>query len=176
MENQKGVYKDADEIVYQVNEKDEEIGPVKRQEVRDKTLIHRCTFIFVKNSEDKFWVHKRTMQKAWCPGYYDLAFGGVVDYGEDYYTSAKRELKEEAGLETDITEQMKIYYEDSKSKSFGMVYTTNSDGPLKLQESEVESVHLMSKQEILQKAENQEKIAPDSLKAFKELIKQNKIN
>ena len=39
------------------------------------------------------------MSKNWCPGYWDVAFGGCVDYGESYDECASRELKEESGLD-----------------------------------------------------------------------------
>lgn len=71
---------DANELCQIVDENDKEIGKAIRQDVRDKNLIHRCSYVFLRNSRDKFWVHKRTMQKSWCPGYWDTCFGGVVQY------------------------------------------------------------------------------------------------
>jgi hypothetical protein len=41
----------------------------------------------------KFIVQKRSMQKDYCPGYIDLAAGGVVSYSDiEIDKSAAREL------------------------------------------------------------------------------------
>ena len=47
------------------------------------------------------------------------------------------------------------------------------DGPLKLQKEEVESVHLMSLREIMERFKSGEKFTPDSIKACEEYIKIN---
>jgi 8-oxo-dGTP pyrophosphatase MutT (NUDIX family) len=45
-------------------------------------------------------VQKRSMQKDYCPGYIDLAAGGVVGMEDtDVDESAKREVQEELGVE-----------------------------------------------------------------------------
>jgi hypothetical protein len=41
---------------------------------------------------------------------------------------------------------------------------------MKLQEDEVEAIHLWTKEEILKKIEEGEKITPDGILAFKEFI------
>ncbi len=48
-----------------------------------------------------------------------------------------------------------------------MVY----DGPLKLQKEEVDSVHFMSMEEILQRYSNGEPFTPDSIHACQEYVK-----
>ena len=49
-------------------------------------LIHRSTHIFVINSlynifnyRNQYVVQKRSMSKEYCPGFFDLASGGVVN-------------------------------------------------------------------------------------------------
>jgi hypothetical protein len=49
------------------------------------------------------------------------------------------------------------------------------DGPLKLQKEEVESIHLMSMKEILDRFESGENFTPDSIYACKEYVKLNGI-
>lgn len=39
------------------------------------------------------------MQKDYCPGYLDLAAGGIVGINEDEDTNAARELNEELGIQ-----------------------------------------------------------------------------
>ena len=38
----------------------------------------------------QFYIQKRTAIKDYCPGYYDLASGGVMADGETEYENAKR--------------------------------------------------------------------------------------
>ena len=69
-------------------------------EMRQNNLWHRCTTIFTINGDKKFVVQKRSMQKDYCPGYIDLAAGGIVGMAEeDIDKSAARELQEELGVE-----------------------------------------------------------------------------
>lgn len=63
------------------------------------------------------------MQKDYCPGYIDLASGGVVGMNEDEDTNAKRELTEELGIEEPNPEFLfKFKYEDDFSKVWSYVY------------------------------------------------------
>ena len=66
---------------------------------REENLWHRSTSIFVINQTKKFIVQKRSLQKDYCPGFIDLAAGGVIgadDMDEDL--SAAREVEEELGI------------------------------------------------------------------------------
>ena len=65
-----------------------------------------------------------------------------------------------------------FYYEDARIKCFGDAWDVVYDGPLKLQVEEVDSVHLMSMQEILSRSESGELFTPDSIFACKEYVKQ----
>ncbi len=49
---------DSVEIVQVVDIDDNEVGSAPRSEVRKKNLIHRCSYIFLFNSEFKLYVHK----------------------------------------------------------------------------------------------------------------------
>ncbi len=43
------------------------------------------------------------MQKSYCPGFYDLATGGVVNADdEDDEVNARREVQEELGIQMNI--------------------------------------------------------------------------
>ena len=65
-----------------------------------------------------------------------------------------------------------FYYEDSRTKVWGITFFSRWDGPLKLQPEEVESVEMMSLNEIFDRYQRGEKIPPDSMVAmtqFREL-------
>ena len=73
---------ETEEMVTIVDHDNNVVGEMTRHEMRINRHIHRSTYIFLQNSEDKFYVHKRTMLKKWYPGSWDLVFGGVVGAGE----------------------------------------------------------------------------------------------
>jgi isopentenyldiphosphate isomerase len=72
-----------DELVMIVDNDDNFIKTTSRKEMRSNNLTHRATAIFVLNEAKEFLIQKRSEQKEFCPGYYDLNFGGVVGAGEN---------------------------------------------------------------------------------------------
>ena len=157
----------ADEIVAIVNERNVEIGSAPRREMRAKGLLHRSTYILVFNSHGELYVQKRTMTKDVFPGYYDPATGGVVLAGESYDQSAIRELEEEMGIrQVPLTWLFDFYFADQRTRVWGGAYSCVYDGPLVLQEEEVESVSLMTVEEIFQRTET-ELFTPDGLYVVK---------
>ena len=72
----------GDEIVLITDENNVPIGKAARRDVRKQNLWHRASYIFVyekhEGADTRILVQKRSMKKDYCPGYYDLANGGVV--------------------------------------------------------------------------------------------------
>ena len=105
----------GDELVEWVDEHGSLIEVVTRRRMRSEHLLHRCTYVVVAvGPADRFAeaaagqaidpsteivIHRRADWKDTCPGYWDLAFGGVCGVGEEWRRSARRELAEEAGIE-----------------------------------------------------------------------------
>mmetsp|Transcript_19249 Transcript_19249/g.33331 ORF Transcript_19249/g.33331 Transcript_19249/m.33331 type:complete len:413 (+) Transcript_19249:165-1403(+) len=160
----------AFEMVDVVNEDDQVVSSSKRAVVRTFNLISRCTYIIlVNNSSGKIYVQRRSDQKDSGPGLLDPAPGGVIGAGESYLINAQREMAEEMGLENLSFEHVTTFwYEDPKERSWGTIFCARLDTPvseLKLQESEVSEVKLMSPEEILE--EDTLKFLPCGLQAFK---------
>ena len=164
---------EATEVVAIVDKDDNLIGKENRKFMRENKLIHRSSYIFILNSENKFHVHKRTMLKKWCPGYWDIVSGGIVQYGETYEENAERELEEEFGLKVPLKPLFKFYFENIDAKIWGKAFLGRNDGPLKLQAEEVELVELMSKEEIIERFKKGENFAPDGYEAFEIFLKEN---
>lgn len=76
-----------------VNEKDEIIGTMPKKEAHKNGTPHRVAVIYVENEKGEILVQHRT------DGYLDHSSAGHVDPGESYVEAAKRELKEELGIE-----------------------------------------------------------------------------
>ncbi|KAK2194386.1 bifunctional NUDIX hydrolase domain/NUDIX hydrolase-like domain superfamily [Babesia duncani] len=91
---------DSTEVVIMVDKDDNEIGTCTRKEMRQFNKWHRttCTVILAHPQDPHVFYHVRDSVKEYCPGYYDLGFGGVVTVGESYLDNAMRETAEECGL------------------------------------------------------------------------------
>src|SRR3989344_214285 len=76
-----------------VNEKDEVVGTMSRAEAHKNGTPHRIAVVYVENSKGEILVQVR------MTGRLDHSSAGHVDPGEEYIDTAKRELKEELGME-----------------------------------------------------------------------------
>ena len=76
-----------------VNEKDEVIGVIPRAEAHKNGIPHRIAVVYVKNLKGEILVQVR------MTGRLDHSSAGHVDPGEEYIDTAKRELREELGME-----------------------------------------------------------------------------
>lgn len=90
------------------------------------------------------------MKKDYCPGYYDLANGGVVGGDETDEENARRELEEEIGITgVELKVLQRVKYEDSNNRVWGSLFGVLYDGnEFKLQEDEVDELLLWSVEEI----------------------------
>ena len=81
--------------------------------VEDREIIHQegllhCTahvwLLRKKNNQIEILLQKRSDAKDSFPGCYDISSAGHIPAGDSYFKSAKRELKEELGVEIDENE------------------------------------------------------------------------
>ncbi len=89
---------ESSEIFDVVDQNDRVIGQATRREVHKNSWLHRSIHIFVFNNQKDIFLQKRVLTKDENPGYWDSSVSGHVNSGEDYLTSAHRELKEELGI------------------------------------------------------------------------------
>lgn len=129
----------ADEQVIIVDRKNKPIDIAPRYKMRSEGLIHRATYILVLNQRGQVFMQQRTQTKDFLPSYYDAAAGGVVLAGEDYETSAYRELYEELGIRAQINKLFDFYFEVGNQKMWGRAYSCFHEGPFNLQAEEIES-------------------------------------
>lgn len=164
----------ANELVEIVDEHNNVLEPQLRHVMRAKRLIHRATYALVRTSSNYFYVQKRSSLKDYCPNFFDPTPGGVVAAGESYEFTNMREIEEEMGIKKDESQchhLFTFYYEDKRIKCFGDAWEVLYDGPLRLQRAEVESVHMMSMKEIIDRFDAGENFTPDSMYACKEYIR-----
>jgi isopentenyl-diphosphate delta-isomerase type 1 len=139
-----------DELFDVVDEHDRVTGRAPRREVHATGLRHRAVHVLVFNSAGRVYLQKRSMTKDTFPGAWDSSCSGHVDSGEDYDTTAVRELREEIGLHVDAPPQrlFKLGACDDTGQEFVWVYRLEHDGPLLPNPAEVERGGWFSPEEI----------------------------
>lgn len=159
-----------EETIVIVNEKDEEIGPNTRKEMRRLNLPHRSTSVFIYNSKlNKYLIQKRSNNKEYCPGYYDLVSGGVVGYKECTDKGAIREIKEEVGVDGSMDNLKfvgKIFFKNEYTTCWQYVYYIEHNGECSTS-NEVDAIEFWSEDEIKEYINNKKfNITPDSIQCF----------
>ncbi len=90
---------------------DESCNPVTilpREEIHLKKLPHRSVHIFLFNEEGELYIHQRTFDREENPGLWNSSASGHIGLGESPLVAAKRELKEELGLNVKLTEVLHV--------------------------------------------------------------------
>lgn len=81
--------------------------------------------VIIRDKDDRFFVHQRANHKKTFPNLYGLGIGGHIKQGERHKEAAKRELKEEAGLETTMKFLFPIRYQPPSGSPYNIyVYET----------------------------------------------------
>ena len=158
-----------DEMLSIVDEKDNLIKKEDRKTVHSSTLWHRGIHVFVFNSKGELLVPLRSSIKDKYPNTYDCSVSGNVPFGEEYETTAIRELEEELGIK-DVKIKPLLHFrfiyspmDYHVSKLFKCVY----DGKIKLNEevSEIKFFKMESLKKILK--EKPKMFAPYFLELLK---------
>ena len=157
------------EHFYVVDEHDNVIGKASRKECHQKRLIHRSVYIIVLNSKGEIFLQKRSMNKDLYPGYYACSATGHVEYGESYEEAAKRELKEELGIEAPLKKICKFKCFSETEREISALYLCYHNGPFKLNNEEISSGKFVKIGEVkrMLKGEGKKRFAYGSILALK---------
>src|SRR4051812_31209410 len=155
-------YQPGRELVDVIDDEGRTIGVVTRREMRQRGLLHRCTYVLVFNRAGDLFVHLRTPIKDVYPSHWDVAVGGVVTAGETYDQGVVRELQEELGIEAEAEELFPFRYADENSALHAVVYRVVHEGPFRLQPEEIVRGEFLPFAEIERRAREQP-FCPDSL-------------
>ena len=154
----------AVEMVTIVDLADQVVESRERPEIRKFGLTYRVTYVLVFNSAGQVLIQRRTDIKDWCPGRYDFAAGGIIQFDESYNLSAERELEEELGIRPALKPEFALFYDDIvapvNNRNWGWVYSCQHEGPFNLQPEEVADATVVSVEEAL--ALPQEQVTPDT--------------
>ncbi|PIS20854.1 hypothetical protein COT52_01580 [candidate division WWE3 bacterium CG08_land_8_20_14_0_20_43_13] len=102
----------SEQILYHVDENDQEIGQISRLAANSNPdIIHRAVGIFVYDHNGDLLIQKRSSLKDTFPDCWDISLSGHVSYGDSYLQAAVKDIQEELGLvvpEADLLELGKV--------------------------------------------------------------------
>jgi len=148
------------ELLDIVDENDNIICQDTKENKLKQSLISRNVAIFIINKNKQLLTPKRAPNKKTFPNRYDVAACGNVSAGESYKEAAKREIKEELGIECDIILLHKIYNEfdhnNTTLKYMTSVFLGHYDGEVNLNEElvELKKLTVQEIEKIIQEDEN----------------------
>jgi len=100
----------AEEQVILVNEQDEQIGLMGKQEAHEKALLHRAFSVFVFNDANQMMLQQRALQKYHSPGLWTNTCCSHQREGESNIEAGIRRLQEEMGFTTALRETTSFVY------------------------------------------------------------------
>lgn len=121
---------DPDELFDLVDLHDHVIGQVRRGEAhRNPALLHRSVQMLVFGSDGRLLLQRRSTSKDLFPGYYCASASGHVASGEDYATTAQREIVEEIGISPRLRYIGKALVRSEPETELTALFLACSDGP-----------------------------------------------
>lgn len=136
------------ELLSVVDEFDTPQKPVKRHIAKKGGYWFRAVHIWIVNYDHKILVQKRSLKKDQGPGLWEPTVAGHITHGDNYFTGAQREIKEETGLEV-TTQDLKLIkiYKDEDFREFRGVFVCKVNAEIhniQSEEDEVDEVKLIS--------------------------------
>ncbi|CAM3523953.1 isopentenyl-diphosphate Delta-isomerase [Aequorivita lipolytica] len=99
-----------EEKVILVNERDEKIGLMPKQEAHEKGVLHRAFSVFVFNTKNELMLQQRALHKYHSPGLWTNTCCSHQRDGESSLEAGKRRLFEEMGFTTNLKETTTFIY------------------------------------------------------------------
>src|SRR5690606_21692591 len=99
----------------------------------------RAVHVFIFNQAGELFLQKRSAWKDRHPGVWDSSAAGHLDAGEEYDACARREVREELGLEATVVPIARIPASENTGWEFVGLYRGQAEGPFKLPAAEIET-------------------------------------
>jgi 16S rRNA (adenine1518-N6/adenine1519-N6)-dimethyltransferase len=129
----------AEEEFDEVDEDDQVLGPKSRESVHVNNLRHRAVHILITNALGELFLQKRSLWKDRNPSLWDSSTAGHVDAGESYSQAARRELREEIGIECVLEGIGRLPCSENTGWEFIEVFHGTHEGPFQLAPLELET-------------------------------------
>jgi len=121
-----------------VDETDRVLRSASRAEVHGNNLRHRAVHILIFNAAGEVYLQRRSRFKDRHPLLWDSSAAGHVSAGERYDGAARREVKEELGIDVPLEKVTKLPASQHTDQEFIWLYRGRYDGDFKLNRTEIE--------------------------------------
>ncbi len=146
---------DSEELFNVVDANDNVIATMPRSDVHRQKLRHRAVHIFLFRSDGRMLIHLRTDTKEEFPSVWTSSASGHVSAGEDYETSAERELFEELGVRASLSLVRKFDACPDTSNEFTKLFSAVSDDEVTIDAGEIADIAWLTTADIEQRLESQ---------------------
>ena len=144
-----------------VDDQNNVIGQTTQEEIYSKKFNHRIVHVFVINPKtNQVYLQKRSEKKSYLPGYYCTSAGGHVQTGESYEEAAKRELREEIGLDVPIHKMCSMEFVLDGQKRFIQLFVAYAQNGFNFSDGEVASGEFLDMDEAYELIRQGQKIHP----------------
>ncbi len=123
-----------------VDGEDRVIGTAPRAEVHGNNLRHRAVHLFIFNQAGELLLQKRSCWKDRHPNVWDSSAAGHVNAAEEYDATARRELREELGVDTELVRVAKLPATETTGQEFIWLYRGEAEGPFTPARAEIDLV------------------------------------
>lgn len=128
-----------EELFDLINVHDEVIGRITRREAHSNpALLHRSVQVLIFDSAGRVLLQRRSAHKDLFPGFYCASASGHVAAGDDYATTAHREMFEELGIVVDLTYIGKEIVTSLYESEMTALFSATSDGPFRFHPTETD--------------------------------------
>lgn len=141
------------EFVILVDEQDNAIGTMEKQQAHVEGVLHRAFSIFIFNSEKKLLLQKRASTKYHCAGLWTNTCCSHPRENETVLEAANRRLQEEMGMSCDLNSIFSFVYKAEfenglTEHEFDHVFFGQSDETPSLNLEEVEDFRYVGMEEL----------------------------
>jgi isopentenyldiphosphate isomerase len=127
-----------DELFDLVDSNDKVIGQVRRGDAHgNPSLIHRSVQILIFDDTGRVLLQLRSRGKDLYPGVYCASASGHVACGDDYTTTAERELREELGISAPLHFIERQIITSPYETEMTALYAAHGNGPFDFHPHEV---------------------------------------
>jgi isopentenyl-diphosphate Delta-isomerase len=142
-----------EELVVLVNSEDKVLGLMEKQQAHINGLLHRAFSVFLFNSKGEMLLQKRASGKYHSPLKWTNAVCSHPKNGETYLEGAKRRVKEELGIEVEISEKFNFIYKADVGNGLwehelDHVFVGTFEDDFNLNQEEVEEVRYISMEDL----------------------------
>lgn len=143
------------EYVVLVNENDQQLGLMEKQQAHVAGLLHRAFSVFIFNSKGETLLQKRAEGKYHSPGLWTNTCCSHPRESETYKEAALRRLQEEMGFQCELEEKFYFIYKAKLDNGLyehelDHVFTGNYEGGIHINEEEVADFKWISMENLIE--------------------------